>query len=132
MPAPAAAETKSVPQESVPSIVLVPFTVSVQVPGQDTEPRSQCSADVPLIATRGAGAGRGPRLVDQLERDAPRDQRGAVEADAASTGESRAVEVVKAGVEHGARACACGLERGDRVGPEGRSARGQGLGGDRG
>ena len=50
MPAPAAAETKSVPQESVPSIVLVPFTVSVQVPGQDTEPRSQCSAEVPLIA----------------------------------------------------------------------------------
>src|SRR5215472_650748 len=50
MPAPAAAETFKVPQATVPSIVLVPFTVSVQVPGHTTEPRSQCLAAVPLIA----------------------------------------------------------------------------------
>src|ERR1043166_1553817 len=34
----------------LPSIVLEPFTVSVHVPGQNTEPRSQCSATFPLIA----------------------------------------------------------------------------------
>src|SRR5207253_10621536 len=47
---PAAAETESVPQDSVPASVLVPLTVSVHVPGQYTDPRSQCSAAVPLIA----------------------------------------------------------------------------------
>src|SRR5207247_5207247 len=50
IPAPAAAETESVPQDSVPASVLVPLTVSVHVPGQYTDPRSQCSAAVPLIA----------------------------------------------------------------------------------
>ena len=45
-----AAETDNVPQDRVPSMTLFPFTVSVQVPGQETEPSNQCLAVVPLMA----------------------------------------------------------------------------------
>ena len=49
MPAPTAEEIDRLPQETVPAMVDAPFTLSVHVPGHDTEPSSQCVTVVPLI-----------------------------------------------------------------------------------
>src|ERR1700686_2681562 len=38
------------PQKNVPAMVEVPFTLSVQVPGQYTDPSSQCLITPPVMA----------------------------------------------------------------------------------
>src|SRR5439155_23891516 len=78
----------------------------------------------------GAGAGREPGLVDELDRHVAGQQLTPVEADPSASRKARAVEVVETGVQDRAAAAARGLERGDPVRPERGDARGQVLGCD--
>ncbi len=51
MPAPATAEIERLPQATAPAMVDVPFTASVNVPGIEIEPSSQCFSAPPFSAT---------------------------------------------------------------------------------